>query len=318
MIETAPQIARRSGWRCTCQRAALLIAPIALWGPIANAAEDLVGTRATAMAGALRASAAGTEGVLLNPAGMSIARQYVVGALYQFRAADSASQLNATVVDSVTSRIAAGLSYSYVHAAPQLTLARPDGGLALDQTRQTHEVAMALSMPFGDWLLFGVSGKYLNHQVDLSSPSEDELTAASISDFSMDIGGIIRLGDMLRVAVVGYNLIPVDDALYPQSLGVGGALSLSQSITAAFDSVIDFTSDPDKTTASFHGGLEAFLAQRYAVRAGVEHSTYLDATHVAGGFGFVTRALGLELSVRQQVDGGKSTLVSAALQYFVQ
>ncbi len=93
----------------------------------ARAALDLQGTRSIAMGGALRASPTGESAILLNPAGMTLLRNYIVAGLYQFRVSDDASLVNASVVDSATNKVAAGLFYSFSHASPTKTLALSGG-----------------------------------------------------------------------------------------------------------------------------------------------------------------------------------------------
>ncbi|PIE18859.1 MAG: hypothetical protein CSA65_03925 [Proteobacteria bacterium] len=287
------------------------------------AARDLIGTRATGMGGALRAAALGSSSVLLNPAGMSLARMYVINALYQWRGSDAASQLSASVVDSATSRkIAAGLFYNFSHASPTYTLGSAKGPIGIEQTTNTHEIGVALSMPLGQYFVIGVSGRYINHGASLNEGAPEGLSLPDLSTFTMDVGGVIRLGRSFNIAVVGYNLIPVDDtfsALFPQSIGLGVSYAMGTLFLAEFDTVLDFTSDKTKSvTTSVHGGLELFLGKRYVIRGGAMHSQYRDATYVTGGLGLVTKRLGVDASLRQMVDGGNETLLAFALKLFLQ
>jgi hypothetical protein len=283
----------------------------------ARAERDVVGARATAMGGALRASASGNAGILLNPAGMSLTRTYVVGSQYQFRGADRANKFTATIVDSITTRVAAGLSYTYMWASPERVLALPEESVRLDESHKAHDFNFALSVPLGEWLTIGTSGRYVNYKVSLPEDTPEEIRGADISDFTMDAGAVVRLGQLLRIAVVGHNLIPADSQLYPQSLGMGAAVSFGQ-LTAEFDTVLDFDSDPEGLTTVYQGGLEAFLADRYALRGGVMHQTYWGATHISFGAGVVTRRVGVEFALRQQVDGGKATLFTLSLNMYAQ
>ena len=297
----------------------LVVALLALLAtPNSAQARDLVGSRSIAMGGALRASASGTAAVLLNPAAMSLAGMYVIGAAYQYRGSDNASQLSTAIVDTSTARLVhAGVFYNYTSANPSYAL--PAG--TVSQTNTSHEVGLALSMPLGEWLILGVTGRYTSHSSSLDEGSLQGIELASISAFTMDVGGIIRLGKQFSLAVVGYNLIPLDgrfDALYPQSLGLGAAFNQDM-LTASFDTVIDFTSHPEDTPKpSFHGGLEYFAVGHYALRAGVMHDTLRDATYVSGGLGLLVQKAGAEFSLRQQVSGGAETLLSMSLNLYLQ
>ena len=285
----------------------------------AAAARDLQGTRAMGMGGTLRAAATGPAGPLLNPAGMSLGRQYVISALYQFRASDSASQVHVSVVDSVTAKMAAGLYYSFVHATPEQSLALGSGDtFKLEEKLKTHEVGLSLSYPLGKIATIGFTSKYVNHSGELPEDAPEDVTTADVSRFTMDVGGIARLGNSIYLGVVGYNLIAVGDISFPRSLGMGLAFR-SASFMAEFDTVLDFSSDPDdEVKPSYHGGIELALAKKYAVRTGVMHDTLRAATYVTGGFGLRSKTIVLSFGLRQMVDGGAETLVGFSAQLFLQ
>ena len=290
---------------------------VGVWFADSAMARDLVGTRATGMGGRLVASAAGVAAPLVNPAGMSAARTYAVSAAYQYRGSDSANMLNAAVVDSVTTRVAAGLYYSFANEKPRQTLALAGGSYTLDLSRQTHEIGVALSMGLGKRIMLGVATRYINSQAALPDDAPSELSLADANTVTIDAGAIVRVIDGLNFGIVGYNLVPADDQLYPIGLGFGVSYTMGTLLTAEFASVLDFDSDPDGITATLHGGAELFLAKKFPFRAGVMHSLYREATFLSGGIGWISRRLGIEVSLRQQIAGGADTLVAAALQLFV-
>src|SRR5579883_2151648 len=86
----------------------------------AHAQADVTGARAIGMGEAMRSIATGNEAIIYNPAGMALVRQYVVEADYGFRVETLGHQLHVSVVDSVTSKLAAGLYYAYVNESPQV------------------------------------------------------------------------------------------------------------------------------------------------------------------------------------------------------
>lgn len=271
------------------------------------------------MGGALRAAATGTSAPLLNPAALANARVYVVDTLYQFRSTDDASHFFAAIADSITSSVAAALYYSYGTASPRRTVPQLEGAaLALTEKHQDHEVGGALAVPLGQWLAIGVTGRYLHYRVNPAADAPATATRTRLSHFTMDAGATLRLGELLRVGVIGYNLIPVHDLLYPRALGLGVALSTGTALTLAFDSVLDFTSDPESVSATLHGGLELLAGESYALRAGAQHDTFLKASYFTAGVGLLSSRVGLELGLRQQVDGGTGTVISAAIKVFVQ
>ncbi|MBW2733994.1 MAG: hypothetical protein JRH20_16525 [Deltaproteobacteria bacterium] len=308
-------------WRLTIT---IVVATFCLLGPSRSAAaRDLVGARSQGMGGSLRANPIGPTSVYLNPAGMSLAKMYVISTLYQHRGSDGASQLSAAIVDSVTNQyFHAGLFYNFVTASPNFNIAGPGGPMSIERSEQTHETGMATSVALGPWLMLGLTGRYINITTELNEEAPEDMASPDLSAVTLDLGGIIRLGSSFNIAVVGYNLIPVDDAFlayYPQSLGLGASYSLAGLASLSFDSVLDFSSDPDdKVKVSYHGGAELFLGKRYALRGGAMHDTLRESTYVSGGLALVNRRISLEFGLRQQVDGGSETLLAFSLNLFVQ
>lgn len=310
---------RPRGWLSLAAATGLiLLAGLASVAP-AHAARDLLTTRALSMGGALRAAATGTSAPLLNPATLTAARVYVMDTLYQFRSTDDASHFFAAIADSVTSTLGAALYYSYGNASPRRTLPQ-DGApaLSLTEKHQEHELGGALAVPLGEWLSIGVTGRYLHYRVDPPANAPSDALRTRLSRFTMDTGAALRLGEIFRFGVIGYNLIAVDDQLCPRALGLGVALTTGKALTLAFDSVLDFTSDPKALSATLHGGLELLAGESYALRAGAQHDTFLQASYVTAGVGLLSSRVGLELGLRQQVDGGTGTLISTAIKVFVQ
>src|SRR5262245_13208876 len=136
--------------------AALLVA---LFGAsaTARAQQDLVGARALGMGEAMRAIASGGQAPLLNPAAMSLTKQYVVEGMYGFRVEDRGHNVHVSVVDSITSRVAAGLFYSFVHAQPQVGFNWAGGQVDKARlTRTGHAAGLSLSLALGDRFMIGL------------------------------------------------------------------------------------------------------------------------------------------------------------------
>ena len=302
--------------RCSGVLLAVLL-PLAVSAP-AFAALDLQGTRSIAMGGALRASPTGESAVLLNPAGMSLLRSYIVSGLYQFRVSDEASLVNATVVDSATNRIAAGLFYSFSHASPTKVLALPGGkAFDLEETIMTHEAGLAMAYPFGNYLHIGLITRYVNVTVEQPEGTPAAVKLEDIDSVTMDFGAIVSPFKSLRLAVVGYNVIPVEGDAFPIQLGLGISYSFGAKFLAEFDTVLDFSRE-ETVAASYHGGVELFMASLVALRAGFQHDTVREASYASGGVGFITKKVGIDLAVRQMVDGGAETLLAVSIRMFVQ
>lgn len=303
------------------KRAGLVLVLLVVGLPAA-AAQDLLGTRSVGMGGTLRAAPTGETAVLLNPAGMSLTRAYIINALYQYRASDAGSLVNVSIVDSATKKIAAGLYYSYVHASPSRTFYDPtglrfSGVFDLEETIQAHEVGLSLSYPLANLIHLGVTNKYINVKVEQPEDTPEVVQDDGDAGYTMDIGLIVTPLPGLNLGVVYSNAIPVEHPYYTRQLGMGLAYSMGTSFLAEFDAVLDFDRSED-VKASYHGGAELFLGSSFALRGGVMHDTYRKATFATGGLGLVTRKLALDFGLRQMVDGGAETLLAFSVRLFLQ
>ena len=288
-----------------------------LGGTSAAAAQDLWGSRSLAMGGTLRAAPSGDAAVLMNPAGMSLTRAFQINGTYQWRASDSASMMNVSVVDSITTRVAAGLYYSFVRGTPSRTLALAAGGtFDLNETSTTHELGLALSYPIGKIIHIGVTNKYGRVEIEQPEGTPDPFKDGGGQGYTMDVGAVFTLIPNLNIAITGQNLVAIHPQHYPRLLGLGVSYALGTTFLAEFDSVLNFSA-PDSPKASYHGGGELFLGSSYALRAGVMHDTYREATYVTGGLGLVSSKVGLDAALRQMVRGGAETTVALALRVFM-
>jgi hypothetical protein len=209
------------------------------------------------MGGAGRADARGDEALPLNPSGMSVARLYSVEGHYQYVSPGGEQFAHVSVVDSTsTSGVSGGLYYVFRTTAAMTGLSRSIG----------NEGGIALSMPLGDALMLGVTGKY----VSLSGGAPEPDGSNSHGGITVDAGATIRPASILTLGVVGYSLRDLSTTRAPLALGYGAALSPVPQLTAAVDVFHDFTtSDPTRgvrTTLAI--GAELRPAERMAFRAG--------------------------------------------------
>jgi hypothetical protein len=249
---------------------------------------------------------------------MTLNRAYMVNSLYQYRASDSGHLLHASVVDSATKRIAAGLYYNFIHASPSRTL---QGNTKLEETLKTHEVGLALAYPLAQLLHLGLTGKYVT--IDIEQTLENDGTVPpeakneGDSGFTMDIGAVIKPLPALNLAVVYANVIPIENSQYNRQLGFGVAYALGTRFLAEFDTVLDFDK-AEEVKVSYHGGAELFLGAFYGFRGGVMYDTFREATYVSGGFGIVAKKIALDFGLRQMVDGGAESMVAFSVRLFLQ
>lgn len=315
-----------------------ILAALALLGlaRAATAAEDLVTPRAMAMGQSLRADATANLGPLLNPAGMTNDRAYAIEAMYGFDVRTLGSNVHLSIVDSLTSRVAAGVYYTYINTTPRITLL-PGG--PVKAKRVGSETGLSLAMPFGDHFALGVTTKYARFTTDAPNPAYDasvanttvpkrivldSSTGSAVADgFTFDVGLEVNVG-RFSLAAIGYNLIPLHSIEAPMSLGMGIAFRPIPSLTLALDGTVDFdkykslATDTSlakrKTTGTLGGGLEWLAAGKVAIRAGGRWDSGRPGAWLSMGLGYVGQSFGIDVAYQQQVDAGIDSLVMLSLR----
>jgi hypothetical protein len=240
-----------------------------LAGSFAWAQEDYTGSRSLGMAGAHRAIVTGNDAVFLNPAGMPLTRKYSLEGGYLFNPGLETHIANVSVVDSVTSRLAAGVSYGYVNGRRTIASAE---GITSKVERSGHLARLALAAPLGREVSFGVGAKYL----DISYQGRIAANAVTV-----DAGIHYRISQMFSAALVGYGLTNSGSAEAPMAMAVALAFGPSTKFNFAVDWVIDFTTRKyleelpaprERSVAhEIHVGLEWMPAPFLAIRAGYFH-----------------------------------------------
>jgi hypothetical protein len=266
---------------------------------------DFVGSRGLAMGQAGRADARGDQGPLWNPAGMSLARLYTVDGEYGFITRGGGHAARLSVVDSTSAfKLAGGLFYGYRTASPA-GLPKLTG----------HEAGIALSYPFADRVLIGVTAKYLN----LSGGVEPD-GKPDHSGFTADAGITVRAGSMVTIGFAGYNLRELSTVQAPRSLGYGVAVQPTPDLTLVADGYHDFTTtDPLRgTTTTVSGGAEYVLQRRIVFRVGGGRDGGREHGFLTGGLAALSELGSLDFGVRQDVSGdAKLTFIAAGVRLFV-
>jgi hypothetical protein len=264
------------------------------------------------MGGALSALGVSTASLYLNPANMAMARVYHLEALAAASPEAQRQTYGLAIVDSVLNgaRLSGGVGGTWSELDPS--------GLH----RQWTDVRAAAAMPLGDYLALGVTGRWL--QVDQSvaagpfgsSLASDGMPNSGIfSAVTFDAGATAKLGDGLRIGVVGHNLTNPATALAPTTgaLGVGYA---TPTWAVEADGLLDFTTYRT-TQGRVMAGAELFLADRYALRAGWRYDTGTALHTPSLGFGYVDPRWSIEAAVRRDLVGDHgATMAVLSLRYF--
>lgn len=288
-------------------RAAVLVASLNLLAPgAARAYPDDVGARSLGMGQGGRADARGTDGLALNPAGMSLATLYAIAADYQFLTRSGGQTVRVAVADSTSAfQLGGGFYYAYRTASPRGV---PSLG--------AHEVGLALSYPFVDRVYVGITAKYLR----VSGGAEPD-GANQHTGFTGDVGLVVRPTSVVALGVTGYNLLDRSTVQAPVGLGYGLAVTPRPDLSLAFDVVHDFTtSDPSHgVRMSLGGGGELVVKDFLAVRAGGGRDGTSGAGFVSGGLAGIAPVGALDASVRQDISGDrKVTTLVFGLRLFVE
>ena len=315
-------------------------------GALAGAVEDLLTPRSAGVGEALRADASGALGPMLNPSGMVLTKAYTIEAMYGFDVRSIGSNLHLSIVDSTTSKLAAGIYYDFIYASPKYG---PTGVPGLDPASKpsiTHtgsETGLALGVPLGSWFALGASLKYVRFTSDTPNPLYNAATnpnapqtltlqsttsAAAADGFTLDVGLTLRLGDKFNLAVVGYNLIPLRAFDAPLALGMGLAVKPTPNLTIAFDDVLYFDKyhkllDPilgttqSQVTNRLGGGLEWLAGGKVPIRVGALWDQGRPGGYLTMGLGYVSTTFAIDLSYRQQITNGDDSRLVLGLRVFL-
>jgi hypothetical protein len=276
--------------------AVLLAAPVALGqGLSAPGAEDVSRARSLAMGGAYRAVATSNDAIYLNPAGVALGQKYALDGNFALNPETDLRHWSVSVVDSKTTTLAAGLSY---------TSLRGHGAEGATKGSVTH---LALGLPMADVGAIGFSAKYLSF--DRPDPT---------NAITGDVGLLVRLAGRLSAAAVAYNVVDVASTEAPFGAGFGLSYGDDLSFRLAADLALDLSREDD-TPATVHAGGEYLLAGVLPVRVGFRRDLDRDVNHVSGGFGFVSPTFGADVAYVQSLDPDLPTdrIFSVTLQFFL-
>ena len=224
--------------------------------------------RSAAMGGALRALGNAVTGLYLNPANIALTRAAHLQADAQIWPQASRQSYGASIVDSVTGRLAAGVGGHY-------NVLDPSG-----VDRKWTDARLALAFPLSDKFYVGATGKYLKlRENGLSapkfglpaSPASGGLDQEPIVDgLTFDLGLTVKPSNQLLIGLLGSNLTSPGNGYQPTSLGGGVGIG-TDDMTIEGDVVADFTTftkadGSSRTTMRAMAGFEYLAADHYPLR----------------------------------------------------
>ena len=255
-----------------------------------------------------RASAISTSALAYNPGALVVGRLYHVEAAVDYMPEFDTVALGGAVVDSSTSKVAAGLALRGFLSGKEGT-----GGL---------DGHLSIAFPFTDAVSIGFGGRYLSVSADQEVPDPNTPGATLIDEtelaqgFTMDAGLRVRAGDMLHLELATFNFVDLGTAYVPILVDASVAVAVGAIGSIGVDMLTDVTSY-DHATYTIGGGVEILAGGAVPVRGGYAVDTERKMQWATGGIGYTDRNIGFDLSVRQGVSGTKETRVLGGVRYYV-
>lgn len=281
--------------------------PCDLLGKSCPRALQTESARGLALGTGMRASAMSTSALDYNPAALVLGRVYHVEGLVDYMADMKTVALGGAVVDSSTSRLAAGFGLR--------GLLSGEGGMGGIDGR------LGLAFPFSDAISIGLSGRYM-------AVNQDQLSMTDMMVHSVRLAKGFTLDSSLRIAplpnvqldVTAYNLLRLSgdlaNAYAPFILGGGFAVGIADVANIGADVLVDMTSYSSAATI-FGGGAEVFLGTSIPLRIGYNYDVKRTQHTLSFGIGYTDSSVGFDLSLHQDIGGIGDTRIAAAFRFFV-
>jgi hypothetical protein len=284
---------------------------------------DIESPRWMAFGGAQSALGASTTAIYDNPANLASSRVYHFEGLVGFSPEANRQSYGGGIADSSTNQLAARPAGT--DAANGLaggiggtwSTMDPDG-----INRQWTDMRVALAYPVLPNLFVGVTGRYLQVNQGISvgpfGPdvvSDGTPTQGLASIFTFNAGVTYRPIKVLSLGVVGQNLTDPGKPVAPTTLAGGIGLNLDV-FTAEFDSLVDFTTY-ESPRGRLMGGVEVFLFDRLAIRAGYRFDAGTKVQSLSGGLGWIDKHFSVDAAIRQDVvSDHPNTMLVFGFRYF--
>lgn len=248
--------------------------------------DDIIGAQAEGLAGAFRALAFDNSAIDLNPAGMALYPRIAFDLGYRMATDPKGSRYQLSIIDSLTSNLAAGMAYSLESA--QL----PESG----KITRAQRFLMGFALPVVPKTTFaGFTVRYLrmDYPGDVAVPDLRAVTA--------DFGVLIRPTRMLAVGMSINNIVDADRVELPMNAGGGIGLIVPYEgapfLMLAADVTVDMGST-DKTQWGWATGGQASVGGGAWLRGGYAKSAATGQEHTAAGFTIAGERWGLDYATQ--------------------
>jgi opacity protein-like surface antigen len=282
--------------------------------PLVTNESDNETARIGGMNGALRAWGSGTSAMFLNPANLAETQAYHLEGLVQLTPEANRQAYGGVIMDSITNRLAAGVSFvgSFLD---------PDG-----INRQTIDVRLGLGYPITDRLLIGLGGRYMRATQTGVGPFGNSTFSGGLVNgtgrypfletVTFDAGLTLRATEGLSISALGQNLTFLNNGVLPTTIG-GGIGYATSGFTIECDGLADLYSW-GKPTARVLAGAEYLIVGQIPIRAGYRYDQGSGQHSVSAGLGYISREFSVEAAVRRAIDERGPTTVTIGLAYFLE
>lgn len=246
-----------------------------------------------------RASAIGTSAAAYNAANLGQAQLYHIESDLGFTPGGGGWWVGGAVVDSVSSPLAAGMSFRGMFDLGEDDHSGFDGRVSL---------GYALSDAIG----LGLAGRYIKLE-----PDSQDAGDPGAKGFTLDASVRVTPTDGLHIAALGYNLIDRNSALTPMMVGGSLSFAIKDAFTLGGDGLVDLSTF-DRAAVLAGGGFEYLAGGAVPLRLGYRFDSGRDTHSVTGSLGYVDKSVGLDVALRQHVAGAKDTQLLFTFRYHVQ
>jgi hypothetical protein len=251
---------------------------------------DLMQARNYAMGGAYRALSFGTEAIAGNPAAMALYPRYQIELGGAWDVAGQNAVASASVLDSVSGPLAAGVTYQLVTFGQGVL------------RRTAHFNTLALCLPLLPNVWIGASARHLLMT-----------GAASANAITSDAAVLMRFFDSLSLSVAAHNWIDTGheelSPYYSLSAGwVTGMVALTADVRGDFGI-------PGSPLFAIGFGAEYVVGQGIPLRLGYSIDNIAQTKAVSGGIGWMSSGGSVDLAYRHDVDGGFGRLISLSFRF---
>ncbi len=267
-------------------------------GPLPPTPTNYVYARSMGIS-AYRGLSADNDAIFYNPAALAAEKRFLTelaGLMYRVGADTDATMFGGSIVDSVSSPVAAGFSYNYVS-----TLGYKPKGAFGGMTN------LALAAPIGGSFYLGVTTTYLN----VYTPTK------TVNAITVTAGAFAKLGQYVSAGFTGYNLINTKHPdLLPIGMGGGVAVGPSDLFHITGDWYREYGAN-DVYSDKWAAGAEVFLFDVAALRGGWLYDAGLKQQWWSGGIGFGVAGFGADFAYRQSFGGTTFRTLAASLRLAV-